>query len=150
MFSMRRLLTLFCVIAAGSSAESAVVSGRVIDRAGHTVAHARIRAFHNVPLIEIYDRQHPPWDGLLGQTYSDAAGSFTVRTTGRASFDYLLVEGRGYFDVILSPLPPTVRVVLRRKVLSPEEQVRQLLKRLHRQTPKQSMKLTAGSRAVYV
>jgi hypothetical protein len=139
---MRGLLALSCLIVVVTSAESAVVRGRVVDRAGRSVAHARIRAFHDVPTIEIYDRQHPPWDGLLGEAYSDAAGSFTVRTTGRASLDYLLVEDRGYFDVAFSPLPRTVRVVLRRKVLSPEEQVRQLLKRLHRQTPNQPVDRT--------
>jgi hypothetical protein len=142
---MRCLLALFCLIAAGSSAESAVVSGRVVDRAGHA-AHARIRAFHDKPTIEFPDPRNPPWNGLLGESYSDGAGHFTLRTSSRASLDYLLVEGRGYFDVVYSPLPATVRVVLRRKILPPSEHVKQLLKRIHRQTPNQSLQPTASRR----
>ena len=139
MFSKRRLFAFVLLIAAASTAESALLRGRVVDRGGHPVARARIRAFHAVPLLEIYDRRNPPWNGLLGEVYSDAAGYFALRTSGRASLDYLLAEGRGYFEVVFPPWPRTVRVLLRRKVLSPEEQVRQLLKRLRRQTLKQAM-----------
>jgi hypothetical protein len=133
--------------ASASAAESAVIRGRVLDRAGHTVSHARVRAFHAVPLIE-----YPPpgtWDGLLGHEQSDARGYFTLHVSSRASVDYLLVEGRGHFNVVFSPVPATVRVVLSRKILSPQESVQQLLKRLRRKTPNRAMERPAtriGSR----
>jgi hypothetical protein len=139
MFSVNRLLALFCLIAAANCAEATVVSGRVVDQAGHGVAHARVRAFHDVPTIEVADPRNPTWNGLLGESYSDVSGHFTLRTSRRASLDYLLAEGRGYFAVVRSPLPATVRVVLRRKILSPSEHLKQLLKRIHRQTPHQTM-----------
>jgi hypothetical protein len=137
---MRYLVTLLCVVAAASAAESAVISGRVLDRAGGSVSYARVRAFHSVPLIE-----YPPpgtWDGLLGQTYSDARGYFTLHTSSRGSLDYLLVQGGGHFNVLSSPLPARVRVVLSRKILSPEEHVQTLLKRLHRKTPNHAIQQT--------
>ena len=130
---MRYLVILLYLTAIAGAAESAVISGRVLDRTGRSVSHARIRAFHAVPLIE-----HPSpgaWNGLLDETYSDVRGYFVLRTSGRASLDHLLVEGRGYFNVVSAPFPPKVRVVLSRKVRSPEEEVQQLLKRLHRKTP---------------
>ena len=64
---MRCLVTLLCFTAVAGVAESAVITGRVLDRAGRSVSHARVRAFHAVALIE-----YPPpgtWNGLLGETF---------------------------------------------------------------------------------
>jgi hypothetical protein len=137
---MRILVIVLFFTAVAGVAESAVISGRVLDRAGRRVSHARVRAFHAVPLIE-----YPPpgtWNGLLGEKYSDARDYFILRTSGRVSLDHLLVEGHGYFAVVSAPLPSTVRVVLNRKVLSPEESAQQLLKRLHRKTLNHAMERT--------
>ena len=90
---MRCLVILLFVTVIAGSAESSIVRGRVFDRTGRAVAHARIRAFHAVPLLE-----YPPpgtWNGLLGEASSDARGYFSLRTSGRASLHYLVVEGRG-------------------------------------------------------
>ena len=134
---MPSLLTLICLIAAVASAESGVVTGRVLDRRGRGVPHARVRAFHAVPLLE-----YPPpgtWNGLLGEAYSDSRGHFSMHTSSRGSVDHLLVEGAGHYNVVFSPFPPTVRVVLSRRILPPEaefqRQMKKMRDRLRRKTP---------------
>ena len=131
---MRCFISVFCVVALATSAQSAVITGRVLDRTGRGVPQAHVRAFHNVPLLEF----PPPgtWDGLLADIYTDANGYFTLHTSGRGSLDYLLAEGHGYFAVVSSPMPTPVRIALRRKILTPEEHVQELLNRLHRNSKK--------------
>ena len=140
-----RWFTFVSFVAFATIAESAIMTGRVVDRGGHTVSHARIRAFHIVPLIE-----YPPpgtWNGLLGETYSDARGYFTLQFTSRASLDYLLAQGAGYWTVIRSPRTSTVRVVLSRKTLSPEEELARLRKRFPPKRPNHAMERTADRSA---
>ena len=69
------------------------VHGYVVDTAGRPVAGAWVQGFHTVPTEGARDpSKPPPWDGLLGETYTDARGAFALSLSGRASLDYILAE----------------------------------------------------------
>ena len=148
---MRTLLALLCAVLSVACAQSTVITGRVVDRADRGVAHARIEAFHWVPLIEFPDPQNPPWNGLLGRAYSARGGYFKLEVSDRASLDYLMAFGGGHRGYLRSPAVAPVRIVLDQKVLSPEGEyqraMKKLRKRLRQQTPNQAMERTATSRA---
>ena len=145
---MRYLLTFVICFALTAIAESAIITGHVVDRAGHNVSGARIRAWHRMPLIE-----KPPagtWNGLLGEAYSDDQGRFSLHFSSRASLDYLLADGAGYATLLRAPGTPTVYIVVSPKRLSPEQEVERLRKRLPPERPNQAMERTADRRSPHI
>jgi hypothetical protein len=114
---MHRVVLIIALLGCAAPTRSATLRGQVFDSAGHAVAKARVIAVHNVPIIEIYDRAYPPWNGLLGATYTDSRGYFRLEASDRASVDAVVAHidhlvggiGRG-------PVPSYIRITLRREV----------------------------------
>jgi hypothetical protein len=114
---MHRMVLIIALLACAATSRSATLRGQVFDPAGRVVAKARVIAVHHVPIIAIYDHAHPPWKGLLGETYTDSRGYFRLEASDRASVDAVvahighLVGGTGR-----GPVPSYIRITLHREV----------------------------------
>ena len=90
-----------------------VLHGRIVDSSGSAVGGAFIEGFHQVPTERAIDPNHPPWNGLLGQTSSNSDGSFVLTASSRASLDYILARHGTDFGVARAPFHESVRIRLR-------------------------------------
>jgi hypothetical protein len=144
---MYRTTTVITLFALADCAYSATIRGRVVDRAGKGARQARVIAGHDVPIIEIYDHKHPPWNGLLGQTYADGGGYFTLQTSNRAYIDYIVASRGKFVGGVRPPFPQRIRIslhptvdIIERLRRARERGLR--LRQKHRPTPNQAMQRT--------
>lgn len=114
--AMKRLALILALATCAVAAHGAIFRGRVFDASGRPVAGARVIAVHNVPLIEIYDHAHPPWNGLLGETHTDGNGYFALQTSDRASVDLFVAHIHHLVGAIgRAPVQQFIRINLHRE-----------------------------------